>query len=72
MKPHWAGRIAAMFGILMTGLMVSAKIMPFVPGHFTGYEWLALAIWATLGFVISAPWQSRQNVLHQKASAPQL
>jgi basic amino acid/polyamine antiporter, APA family len=63
MKPHWAGRLAAAFGILMTGLMVSAKVMPFVPGHFTGYEWLALGIWATLGFLISMPGRAKKSAL---------
>ncbi len=63
MKPHWAGRLAAAFGILMTGLMVSAKVMPFVPGHFTVYEWLALGIWATLGFLISMPGRAKKSAL---------
>jgi hypothetical protein len=72
MKPHWAGRLAALFGILMTGLMVSAKIMPFVPGHFTGYEWLALGIWAALGLLISMPRQSRRTPLQHEEQAPQL
>jgi hypothetical protein len=71
MKPHWAGRLAAVFGILVTGLMVLAKILPFVPGHFTGYEWLALGIWAGLGVLISMPRRSQENLL-QKAQAPQL
>src|SRR6202140_4889125 len=58
MKPHWAGRLAALFGILVTGLMVLVKVLPFVPGHFTGIEWLALGIWAALGILTSVPWQS--------------
>jgi amino acid transporter len=72
MKPHWAGRLAALFGILMTGIMVSAKIMPFVPGHFTGYEWLALGIWAGLGLLISSPRLSRATSLPQEEQAPQM
>jgi APA family basic amino acid/polyamine antiporter len=71
MKPHWAGRLASVFGILVTGLMVLAKILPFVPGHFTGYEWLALGIWAGLGILISMPRRSQENLL-QKAQARQL
>jgi amino acid transporter len=72
MKPHWARRLAALFGILMTGLMVSAKIMPFVPGHFTGYEWLALGVWAGLGILISSPRKSLRNSLPRSEQAPQL
>jgi hypothetical protein len=36
---------------LVTLLMILVKILPLVPGHFTRYEWLALAIWATLGYL---------------------
>ena len=25
--------------------MILMKIVPFVPGHFSEYEWLALGIW---------------------------
>jgi basic amino acid/polyamine antiporter, APA family len=70
MKPHWAGRLAALFGILVTGLMVLVKVLPFVPGHFTGIEWLALGIWAALGILISVPWQSQKNTL-EKAEVSQ-
>ena len=58
MKPSLAGRAAAVFGLLVTSLMVFVKIVPVIPGHFTRYEWLALAIWAVIGFVIRIPtWQ---------------
>ena len=49
MKPSLAGRAAAVFGILMTALMVLVKIVPIVPGHFTKYEWMAVSIWAVIG-----------------------
>jgi len=49
MKPSMAGRAAAVFGILMTALMVLVKIVPVVPGHFTKYEWMAVGIWAMIG-----------------------
>lgn len=55
MRPSWAGRAAAIFGVLVTALMVLVKILPFVPGHFTWYEWFALAIWALLGVLVSVP-----------------
>jgi len=28
------------------------KIVPAVPGHFSRYEWLALAIWILLGVLM--------------------
>jgi len=55
MKPNLAGRAAAVFGVLVTALMILVKILPIIPGHFTRYEWLALAIWAGLGVLIRIP-----------------
>jgi basic amino acid/polyamine antiporter, APA family len=53
MKPALGGRAAAMVGLLVTSMMILAKIVPVVPGHFTIYEWIALVIWAGLGWLIS-------------------
>ena len=53
MKPALGGRIAAMIGLLVTSLMVFAKAVPVVPGHFTRYEWISLAIWAALGILVA-------------------
>ncbi len=68
MKPNLRGRAAAAFGLLVTGLMVLVKVVPVVPGHFTRYEWIALAIWIVLGVLITSPVsgtyrQSGQKVL---------
>ena len=52
MKPALRGRIAATFGLLVTGLMVAVKVCPLVPGHFTQYEWVALAVWVGLGALL--------------------
>jgi amino acid transporter len=48
-------RIVSVFGMLVTLLMVLVKVLPLVPGHFTRYEWLALAIWALLGYLVRIP-----------------
>jgi len=55
MQPGLRGRAAAAFGLLVTALMVLVKVVPVVPGHFTRYEWIALAIWAALGLLITLP-----------------
>lgn len=52
MKPNLLGRAAAAFGLLVTSLMLAVKFLPFVPGHFTEYEWIALVGWLALGFLI--------------------
>jgi hypothetical protein len=39
------------FGLLVAIAMLLMKIVPAIPGHFTIYEWLALAIWIALGAI---------------------
>jgi len=52
MKPRGLRRAAAVFGLFVTMVMILVKVLPFVPGHFTWHEWMALAIWAVLGAAI--------------------
>ncbi|HEV2114342.1 MAG TPA: hypothetical protein VGR50_09330, partial [Terriglobales bacterium] len=52
MHPALAGRAAAWFGLLVTGLMMLVKIIPVVPGHFSVYEWMALAVWTAIGLLL--------------------
>jgi amino acid transporter len=54
MKPAFGGRAAAIFGVFVTSLMVLVKVIPGVPGHFTHYEWIAVAIWAVIGGLMRA------------------
>lgn len=39
----------ALFGLVVAVALALMKIVPIVPGHFTLYEWLALAVWCVLG-----------------------
>jgi amino acid transporter len=39
------------FGLLVAIAMMLMKVVPAIPGHFTIYEWLALAIWIALGAI---------------------
>ncbi len=41
----------AVLGLVVAVSMASMKVIPSVPGHFSGYEWLALALWCALGVV---------------------
>lgn len=72
MKPDWRGRAAAVFGILVTSMMCLAKVLPMVPGHFTRYEWIALALWTALGVMLSVPWQLNSKPVEQKVEVSQL
>jgi hypothetical protein len=58
MKPSLLDRAAAVFGVLVTLAMILVKVLPVVPGHFSRYEWLALAIWALLGLLVRIPARS--------------
>jgi basic amino acid/polyamine antiporter, APA family len=42
-------RMIAGFGLMVGIAMALMKLVPFVPGHFTIYEWIALAIWIAIG-----------------------
>ncbi len=42
-------RMMAAFGIAVGGALILLKLAPFVPGHFTGAEYLAVALWALVG-----------------------
>jgi basic amino acid/polyamine antiporter, APA family len=47
-------RAIALFGATVALLMVLMKLVPFVPGHFAGYEWLALALWILIGLFLAS------------------
>ena len=52
MKPTPRQTIIAVVGALVGLAMAFMKFLPFVPGHFSGWEWLALGIWILLGLAI--------------------
>jgi amino acid transporter len=52
MRPSAFGKAAAITGIVVTLLMIGMKVLPQVPGHFTLYEWAALAVWVLLGLLL--------------------
>jgi amino acid transporter len=61
MKPAWPGRAAAVFGLIVTSIMILVKVVPVVPGHFTAHEWVALAIWGVLGVAVRTSRQANQQ-----------
>jgi len=52
MRPPARDSMIALLGALVGLAMVLMKILPFVPGHFSGWEWLALALWIVVGVVL--------------------
>jgi hypothetical protein len=49
MRASVFGRAAAVTGLVVTSLMILMKVLPQAPGHFSDYEWIALAVWIGLG-----------------------
>ncbi len=52
MKPSMGGLLAAGVGLMVTLAMVLMKVIPAIPGHFTIYEWTAVAIWSIIGLLL--------------------
>jgi basic amino acid/polyamine antiporter, APA family len=54
-------RAVALFGLLIGIVMALMKLVPFIPGHFTIYEWIALGGWIALGALASGVPKSATN-----------
>jgi amino acid transporter len=51
-EPRPRLRLIAGLGIAVSLLLLLMKLLPVFPGHFTPAEWVALAIWLSLGFLL--------------------
>lgn len=54
MQLSTAELVLAAFALLVGIAMVLMKLLPGIPGHFTIYEWIALAAWIAVGAIASA------------------
>jgi amino acid transporter len=61
MKPPIVGRVLALLGASVGLAMVLMKLVPLVPGSFSGWEWLALGLWIILGAVVGRSSTSRSR-----------
>jgi len=52
MRPSARGRAIAWLGLAVALAMILMKVLKFVPGHFGGWEWLALSLWIVMGVLI--------------------
>ncbi len=55
MRPPAWERTIAWLGALVGLTMVVMKVLPFVPGNFSRWEWLALGLWLLTGILIGRP-----------------
>jgi basic amino acid/polyamine antiporter, APA family len=61
MKPSTTDYLIALLGALVGLAMALMKFLPFVPGHFSGWEWFALALWIILGQLLGRPHTAQTN-----------
>ena len=61
-EPGARERAIAAAGILVASLLVLMKFLPFVPGHFSAYEYLALGLWVLAGLLLR-----RRESVHARA-----
>ena len=45
-------RAVAVVGMVVSLLLVLMKLVPAIPGHFSGAEWIALGVWLAIGLVL--------------------
>jgi APA family basic amino acid/polyamine antiporter len=55
MRPARIDGFIALLGALVGLSMLLMKLLPFVPGHFSGWEWLTLCLWIILGILVGKP-----------------
>jgi APA family basic amino acid/polyamine antiporter len=62
MKPPARERAIALLGALVSFAMVLMKVLPYVPGNFSRWEWLALGLWLVTGILIGRPGGTERNI----------
>jgi basic amino acid/polyamine antiporter, APA family len=58
-------RTMAVIGAVISFALIAMKLLPFVPGHFSASEWIALGLWIVLG--LAARWR-RKELLRAETS----
>jgi amino acid transporter len=53
MGPAAGERAVAVVGVLVGLLMIGMKVVPLIPGHFSLSEWVSLAGWIALGWILA-------------------
>ena len=60
-KPTLRDYLIALLGACVGLAMILMKFLPFVPGHFSNWEWLAFGIWIVLGAIVGRPRAANAN-----------
>jgi basic amino acid/polyamine antiporter, APA family len=65
-KSLWP-RAVALLGAVVSAALIAMKVFPFVPGHFSPAEWIALALWIGLG--IAAKRRESESIRSRPSTA---
>jgi basic amino acid/polyamine antiporter, APA family len=57
LRVHDEPRSKAWVGVAVSSAIIAMKVLPFVPGSFSGAEWAALTAWLALGWAL---WLARR------------
>ncbi len=69
-NPRKRDYLITLLGALVGLAMLLMKFLPFVPGHFTNWEWLALGIWLLIGTMAGHPVRNtHDNAANSMATA---
>jgi 4-amino-4-deoxy-L-arabinose transferase-like glycosyltransferase len=49
LERSWTRRLIALLGLSVCAALILMKFLPSIPGHFTTYEYAALAAWIAIG-----------------------
>jgi hypothetical protein len=60
-------RAVAIAGAAVSLGLISMKVLPMVPGHFSSWEWISLALWLALGLAVKQ--KNRQEPVSETSSA---
>jgi hypothetical protein len=60
-------RAVAIAGAAVSLGLISMKVLPMIPGHFSIWEWIALALWLGLGFAVKQ--KTRQEPVSETSTA---
>jgi amino acid transporter len=52
MEKSWKRRSIACLGLAVCATLILMKFLPGIPGHFTLYEYVALATWVAIGLAV--------------------
>ena len=70
LRKELSQRLLALVGLLVAGAMVLMKLLPFVPGHFTLPEYVALGAWLAAGLATGLRAGGGRAIAPEASGAP--